>query len=106
MPLRRLRTTMGASLGACSSSVSSCMVRKCNARKRKSRPKAACTRLLARSVPGLVDQLVLLDPRHHRAQLLADHLDLVFGHQPAARLQRRRAGAVLEDEALRVFARL
>ena len=58
------------------------------------------------SVARLVDQLVLPDPRHHRAQLLADHLDRVLRRQPAARQQRRRAGAVLEDEVARVLARL
>src|SRR5687767_14195742 len=57
-------------------------------------------------VAGLVDQLVLLDPGHHGAQLLAHHLDRVLGVQAAARLQGRGAGAVLDDEALGVFAGL
>ncbi len=35
-------------------------------------------------VPRLVDQLVLRDPRHHRAQLLADRFDLVLGGQATA----------------------
>src|SRR5262252_2796413 len=40
------------------------------------------------SVPTLVDQLVGLDPRHHRAQLLANHLDLMLGGESTARQQR------------------
>ena len=37
---------------------------------------------------------------------LAHHFDLVLGVQAAARLQRRGAGAVFQDEALGVFAGL
>src|SRR4051812_30092006 len=59
-----------------------------------------------RSVARLVDEAVLLDPRHHRAELLADDLDRMLGHQAAPRHQRRRTGAVLDDEALGVLAAL
>src|SRR6185437_13448969 len=56
------------------------------------------------SVARLVDELVLPDPGHHRAQLLADDFDRVLCGHPAARHQRRCAGPVLEDEFARVFA--
>src|SRR4051812_31474042 len=99
MPLRRLRTTT-PSMGTLSESVlPSCMGSSVKAhqgeldstaapakRKAASRPHSfviagtpewpACgLDPRSRSVPGLVDQLVLLDPGHHRAQLLADDLD-------------------------------
>src|SRR5690348_1442064 len=60
----------------------------------------------AASVPRLIDELVLPDPRHHRAQLLADDLDRMFRGHPAARHERRRARAIFEDELARVLARL
>src|SRR5206468_3182133 len=41
----------------------------------------------ADSVLRLVHQAVLLDPRHHRAQLLADLFDRVLGRQAATRQQ-------------------
>src|SRR3569832_2692725 len=105
MPLRRLRTTTVVSVEISSDSWPSCMGWECNARKGKAaRRRLDLSCATAGSIARLVDELVLLDPGHHRAQLLADHLDLVFGVQAAARLQRRRAGTVLEDEALRVFA--
>jgi hypothetical protein len=65
-----------------------------------------CARARARTSSGLVDQLVLLDPGHHRAQLLADLLDGVLGGEAAARVERRRPGAVLDDEVARVLAGL
>ena len=61
--------------------------------------RAACAQAFISSA-RLVHQLVLLDPRHHRAQLLADDLDRVLAHDAAARRQRRRARAVLDDEVL------
>src|SRR5688572_20362599 len=57
-------------------------------------------------VAARVHQLVLLDPRHHGAQLLAHLLDVVLGQQAALGVQRGRTGAVLEDEVARVLARL
>src|SRR5664280_1777880 len=63
------------------------------------------TKALA-SVARLVDESVLLDPRHHCAQLLADDLDRVLGHEAPPRQQRRRAGTVLDDEALRILTGL
>jgi hypothetical protein len=36
------------------------------------------------SITRLVDELVLLDPRHHGAQFFADDFDRMLGHQPAA----------------------
>src|SRR5579862_5282482 len=58
------------------------------------------------SVARLVDQLVLLDPRHHRAQPFADDLDLVRSEVAPLRLQHRRARAILQDELARVLAAL
>ena len=55
------------------------------ARRRTDGLAMAAAALAARSVARLVDQLVLLDPRHHRAQLLADDFDRVLGGQAAAR---------------------
>ena len=57
-------------------------------------------------VAALVDELVLPDPGHHRAQLLAHLLDGVLGEQAPARLERRGPGAVLEDEVAGVAAGL
>src|SRR4051794_5296091 len=45
-----------------------------------------------------VDQAILLDPRHHVAELGADLLDLMLLAERAHRFERRRAGTVLEDE--------
>jgi hypothetical protein len=45
----------------------------------------------------LIDELVLADPGHHRAQLFADLLDRVLRGESTAGFERRRAGAVLED---------
>eukprot|EP01022_Parablepharisma_sp_SALTPOND_P021784 TRINITY_DN435_c2_g8_i2.p1 TRINITY_DN435_c2_g8~~TRINITY_DN435_c2_g8_i2.p1 ORF type:complete len:1118 (+),score=384.08 TRINITY_DN435_c2_g8_i2:11710-15063(+) len=59
-----------------------------------------------RSVPGLVNQLVGLDPGHHGAQLLAHDFDLVFGIDTTTRHQGRCTGLVFQDEALGVFAGL
>src|SRR3569832_1697616 len=55
---------------------------------------------------GLINQLVLGDPRHHRTQLGANFLDLMLGRQAAARSQRRRTRLVFQDEALCIFAGL
>src|SRR5258708_39931782 len=46
------------------------------------------------SVLALVDQGVLLDPRHHRAQLLADLLDRVLGGAAAQCLEAWLAAGV------------
>src|SRR5436853_4905292 len=48
------------------------------------------------SVLALVDESVLLDPRHHRAQPLADLLDRVLRLAPPHRLEARLPGIVLE----------
>src|SRR6267142_4285990 len=64
--------------------------------------RSAFSRLISR----LVDQLVLLDPGHHRPQLLSDDLDRMLGGDAAPRKERRRACAILQDEILRIFARL
>src|SRR5436305_14477351 len=58
------------------------------------------------SVAALVDQAIGLDPRHHRTHPLAHLLDLVVRSETPPPLQCGRAGAVLEDEALRVLAGL
>src|SRR5574343_1666789 len=58
------------------------------------------------SVLGLVDQLVLLDPRHHVAQLAADRFDRMHGIQATASRHARVIGTALEDEHLGVFAGL
>src|SRR5574343_630845 len=57
-------------------------------------------------VLGLVDQLVLLDPRHHVAQLAADRFDRMHGIQATASRHARVVGTALEDEHLGVFAGL
>src|SRR3546814_11448313 len=54
--------------------------------------------LPAGSVLRLVDELVLGDPRHHRAQFGADLFDRVFGGEFAGGLHFRLAGAVVEHE--------
>ena len=43
----------------------------------------------------LVDELVRADPRHHRAQALADLLDRMLVVQPARRLELGEARAIL-----------
>src|SRR5688572_19980222 len=48
------------------------------------------------SVLALVDERVLFDPRHHRAQAFADLLDLVLGGAAAHRLEARLAGGVFQ----------
>src|SRR5207302_1549001 len=60
----------------------------------------------APSVLRLVDQLVGGDPGHHRAQLLADLLDVVLGGAPAHRLEAGVAGGVLEHPVAREAAGL
>src|SRR5574343_887765 len=57
-------------------------------------------------VLGLVDQLVLLDPRHHVAQLAADRFDRMHGIQTTASRHARVVGATFKDEHLGVFAGL
>src|SRR5271167_3767602 len=47
-------------------------------------------------VLGLVDQLVLGDPRHHGAQLGADFLDRMFCSAPAHGFEARLAGGIFE----------
>src|SRR5690606_26164291 len=54
-------------------------------------------------VLALIDQLVLADPRHHRAQLRTDLLDLVSGGQTTAGGHFRVVGTAFQDEALGVF---
>src|SRR5574343_1590480 len=57
-------------------------------------------------VLGLVDQLVLLDPRHHVAQLFANLLDRVSSGQTTASSHARVVGAAFQDEHLGVFTGL
>ena len=57
-------------------------------------------------VAGLVHQLVFLDPRHHRAQGLADLLNLVLGRQAAPTQQGGGTRFVFQDKTLGVFAGL
>src|SRR3954452_6332506 len=108
MPLRRLRTTSPST--GISSSCPSCMAqvyRPGEAAKRQKPPEGGCRAApVGGLVAGLVDQLVLLDPGHHGAQLLAHDLDRALRVEAATRLQGRRARAVLDDEALGVLARL
>src|SRR5436190_263906 len=66
----------------------------------------ALERVARISVARLVDELVALDPRHHRTKLFADLLDRMLRREPAIRVQRRRAGAILEYEILGVVAAL
>src|SRR5687767_12410931 len=54
--------------------------------------------VVTRSVLRLVDELVLADPRHHRAQLAADLLDRMLRLQLAGGLQLGIADAVVEHE--------
>src|SRR6266571_1114567 len=63
---------------------------------------SAMKRLILRSV----DKAVPPDPGHHFAQPGADLLDRQLGGHAPTRQQRRRAGAILEHEVLRVLARL
>src|SRR5687767_9650023 len=58
------------------------------------------------SVFALVDKPVFLDPRHHVPELCSHGLDLLLGSYPAHRLERRRAGPVLEYEFARELAGL
>ena len=50
--------------------------------------------------------LALTDPRHHRAQAVADLFDGVLGRLLAQRVEHRPAGLVLEDPLLRELAGL
>src|SRR5437762_9185192 len=61
---------------------------------------------VAPSVLALVDQCVLLDPRHHRAQPLADLLDRVLGGAAAQCLEARLAGGVFQHPFARETAGL
>src|SRR5215468_1474314 len=47
-----------------------------------------------------------LDPRHHRAQALADFLDLVIGVTPSHREESRTVGLVLQHPFPRELSRL
>src|SRR5688500_5348448 len=58
------------------------------------------------SVFALVNQPVFLDPRHHVPELCAHGLDLLLGSDAAHRLERRRAGPVLEYELARELSGL
>src|SRR5574343_2082927 len=58
------------------------------------------------SVLGLIDQLVLLDPRHHVAQLATDRFDRVHRVQTTTGRHRRIVGLAFLDEHLGVFASL
>src|SRR3546814_9476544 len=60
----------------------------------------------SRSVLRLVHQLVLGDPRHHRAQFGAGLFELMRGGGLAAGLQLGLAGLVVEHEVLDEAARL
>src|SRR4051812_6456012 len=57
-------------------------------------------------VPGLVDKRALLDPWHHRAELLANFLDLVLRKFGPRRLERGLVDLVLQHPVAREFARL
>src|ERR1700738_2086950 len=48
------------------------------------------------SIPRLVHQAVLRDPRHHPAKFFADLFDLVLGGTAAQCLEARLPGRVLE----------
>src|SRR5438552_18749797 len=56
---------------------------------------------VAPSVLALVDESVLLEPRHHRAQPLAALLDRVLRLAPPHRLEARLPGIVLEHPLAR-----
>src|SRR6476646_321998 len=60
----------------------------------------------ARSVPALVDECALLDPRHHGAQLGADLLDRMSRALRAHGLERGLVDAVLQHPVLDELARL
>ena len=49
-------------------------------------------------VLGLIDQLVLTDPRHHVTQLAADHFDWMFRIQTTTGSHLRVIGAAFENE--------
>src|SRR3954466_12707117 len=66
-------------------------------------PRAHCR---LNSVPRLIHQRLLLDPRHHAAQALADLLDRVLGELGARRLERGLVDAVLEHPVAGELARL
>src|SRR6266540_500987 len=66
----------------------------------------SATTVARRSIPARVDKLVLLDPGHHCPQFLPHDFDRMLGGHATAREQGRCAGAILQDEVLRVFARL
>ena len=63
-------------------------------------------RVLAISVPGLVDKLVLGNPRHHRAQLLAHFLDRMGVIDAADGLEARLARLAFADPFGSEFAGL
>src|SRR5690606_33580204 len=65
-------------------------------KKRGPRPRFSHPR--KRLVLALVDDLVGRDPRHHGAQLLADHLDLVSGVVATVGGHRRVVGRAFGDE--------
>src|SRR5690606_20771457 len=59
------------------------------------------------ATPGRPDAwLLLLQPGHHPADLLAHLLDRVLGVQPSQRLEARLPGLVLQDPFSREFAGL
>src|SRR5262249_36868407 len=58
------------------------------------------------SIPALVHQGPLLDPRHHGAQLLTDVFDRVRRHLGTHRLERRLVHPVLQHPVLDELARL
>jgi NADP-dependent 3-hydroxy acid dehydrogenase YdfG len=69
----------------------------------------AFTKGFAREVAAegsLVDQRLFLDPRHHRAELLADLLDRVLGHALARGLERGLVDLVLQHPVAGEAARL
>src|SRR5690606_32149436 len=70
-------------------------------KKRGPRPRFSHPR--KRLVLALVDDLVGRDPRHHGAQLLADHLDLVSGVVATVGGHRRVVGRAFGDEHLGVL---
>src|SRR3954451_17972381 len=70
---------------------------------RVSQPRPGCR---ARLVLALVDQRVMLDPRHHRAQPLAELLDLVLRGAAAHRLEAGLARGVFQHPFARETAAL
>src|SRR5579872_6089536 len=75
----------------------------CRARSVRGRARAWAK---SRSVLRAVDQRVLLDPRHHRAQALADLFDIVLGGGATHGLKARLPGIVLEHPVAREAAGL